>query len=70
MISLIICMQFSGSEDCLFSKKATISLTGTVASPNVTGFGSKFLGVAAGGMSNMHVCVYYKKFECCSVVLT
>lgn len=44
-----------GSEDCKFTRKAIITLVGNYgASPVVTGFGSKFLGVAAGGSLELH----------------
>lgn len=43
-----------GSEDCLFTKKAYITLTGTPASTNYTGLGNKVLGVGAQGTLELH----------------
>lgn len=44
-----------GSEDCKFTSKAIITLTGNYgAGPTVSGFGSKFLGVSAGGTLELH----------------
>ncbi|XP_048242407.1 cell surface hyaluronidase-like [Haliotis rufescens] len=44
-----------GSDDCRFTKKANIVLTGLSNSTlNVPGFGRKFIGVAAGGVLELH----------------
>jgi len=47
-----------GSEDCLFTKKAYITLTGTAASTTYTGFGNKVLGVGAKGTLELHGASY------------
>jgi hypothetical protein len=44
-----------GSEDCLFTKKAYITLTGSSSSPTIAGgFGNKVLGVGAKGTLELH----------------
>ncbi|XP_071099719.1 cell surface hyaluronidase CEMIP2-like [Haliotis cracherodii] len=44
-----------GSDDCRFTKKANIVLTGLSNSTlNVPGFGRKFIGVSAGGVLELH----------------